>query len=130
MVGSGVLMILLLLYALVLVLRKRLERARTFLWLLPFAMALPYLANAAGWIMTEIGRQPWIVFGLLKTAQAVSPSVDAGSILISLLIFTLLYGVLAVADMYLLAKYAREDGDGTAQTEDELEDFSLLAEAY
>ena len=45
---------------------------------------LPYLANAAGWIMTEIGRQPWIVFGLLKTAQGVSPTVGFGSVLISL----------------------------------------------
>ncbi len=128
MVGAGILMILLSLYALFLMLRKRLERARRFLWLLPFAIALPYLANAAGWIMTEIGRQPWIVFGLLKTAQAVSPTVGVGSVLISLITFTLLYAVLAVADVYLLAKYAREDA--TAQSEGEHEDFSLLVEAY
>ena len=107
MVGAGVVMILLSLLALFLALRKRLEQARWFLWLLPFAIALPYLANASGWIMTEMGRQPWIVFGLLKTAQAVSPTVGMWSVLISLVLFALIYGVLAVADVYLLVKYAR-----------------------
>ena len=106
MVGAGMLMILLSLYALFLVIRKRLDKARRFLWILPIAIALPYLANAAGWIMTEIGRQPWIVFGLLKTAQAVSTTVGFSSVLISLIVFTLLYAALAVADVYLLARYA------------------------
>ncbi len=121
-------MILLSLYGLFLILRKRLEYTRHFLWLLPVAIALPYLANGAGWIMTEIGRQPWIVFGLLKTAQAVSPTVDVSSVLISLLVFTFLYAVLAIVDIYLLARYAREDG--TLPFEEEHEDAALLTEAY
>jgi cytochrome d ubiquinol oxidase subunit I len=57
--------------------------------------------------MTEVGRQPWIVFGLLTTSQGVSTTVNAGSVLTSLLVFALLYGALAVADVYLLVKYAR-----------------------
>jgi cytochrome d ubiquinol oxidase subunit I len=110
MVGAGVLMILLAMIALYLAMSRRLERTRWFLWLLPFAIALPYLGNTSGWIMTEIGRQPWIVLGLLKTADAASPTVGAGSVLITLVVFTLIYGALAVADVYLLVKYAKDDG--------------------
>ena len=128
MVGAGVVMILLALLALFFFLRKRLEKARRFLWLLPFAIGLPYLANACGWIMTEMGRQPWIVFGLLKTAQAVSPNVGMGSVLLSLIIFTLLYGALAVADVYLLQKYAR--ADATVESEQESEETPGLVGTY
>lgn len=128
MVGAGVLMILLALYAVFLAIRKRFERARWFLWLLPFAIALPYLANATGWLMTEMGRQPWIVFGLLKTAQGVSPTVGAGTVLTSVILFTLLYGALAVVDVYLLAKYARSDG--IEEAEQESEEQPSLAGVY
>ena len=106
MVGSGVAMILLALFGLYLTLRGRLERHRWYLAILLPAIALPYLANATGWIMTEIGRQPWIVFGLLQTAKGVSP-VPAVQVLISVVVFTLLYGALAAADVFLLVKYGR-----------------------
>ncbi len=72
-----------------------------FLRLLPWAIALPYLANTAGWLLTEVGRQPWIVFGLMRTEDGVSPSVSGRSGAdFSLLVFTLLYGALMVADIY------------------------------
>jgi len=74
----------------------------------PMMLVLPYLANTSGWILTEIGRQPWLVFGLMKTADAVSPSITTGMVLTSLIIFTILYGILMAADVYLLAKYARD----------------------
>jgi cytochrome d ubiquinol oxidase subunit I len=119
MVGAGVVMILLSLVALFLVLTRRFERVRWFLWLLPFAIALPYLANTSGWIMTEMGRQPWIVFGLLKTAQAVSPTVNAGSVLTTLIVFSLIYGILAVADVYLLIRYAKGEQQPESGTENE-----------
>ncbi len=106
MVGAGVVMIVLSLYGAFLAYRKKLETRRWFLWLLVGAIALPYIANASGWIMTEIGRQPWIVFGLLKTANAVSPTVGAEAVLLSLIIYTLLYGALAAADVYLMVRYA------------------------
>jgi cytochrome d ubiquinol oxidase subunit I len=112
MVGSGVLMIVLSLFGLYLVLRRKLDQRRWFLRILLFAIALPFIANATGWIMTEIGRQPWIVFGLLKTADASSPNVSFSSVLISLVVFTLVYGVLVVADVYLLARYSK--GDSTS----------------
>lgn len=128
MVGAGVLMILLALLTLFLAFGKRLETTRWFLWLLPFAIALPYLANTTGWIMTEMGRQPWIVFGLLKTSEAVSPTVGPVSVLISLIVFTLVYGALAVADVYLLVKYAK--AQATQEPEPGSEETASLVGAY
>lgn len=117
MVGAGMVMILISLLALFFIMRGQLEKARWLLWVLPFAIALPYLANASGWIMTEVGRQPWIVFGLLKTSQGVSPTVGMYTVLTSFIVFALLYGVLAVADVYLLLKYARIDEEETHEEE-------------
>ena len=128
MVGAGTVMILLSLTTLFLVLKKRLEKARWFLWLLPFAIALPYLANSAGWIMTEVGRQPWIVFGLLTTTKGVSPTVGTATVLISLIVFTLLYGGLMVADVFLLVRSAK--GDGSVEPEEDSEVDASLAGAY
>jgi cytochrome bd ubiquinol oxidase subunit I len=107
MAGAGVAMLLLAAWSLLGVARDRFAGATVLLKLLPFAIALPYLANSAGWVFTEIGRQPWIVFGLQKTVDAVSPAVSAGELLVSLVAFTLLYGVLMAADVYLLARFAR-----------------------
>jgi cytochrome d ubiquinol oxidase subunit I len=107
MVGAGVLMILLALVALYLAFTVRLERQRWFLKLLVLALALPYLANATGWLFTEMGRQPWIVFGLLTTASGTSPSVSAGMVLTSLVGFTLVYLALIVATIYLMLKHIR-----------------------
>ncbi|HEX9118350.1 MAG TPA: cytochrome ubiquinol oxidase subunit I [Anaerolineae bacterium] len=107
MVGLGFLMGLAALAGLYFSLTNRLEKMRWFLSLLPFAIALPYLANSAGWLMAELGRQPWIVFGVMKTADGVSQAVSGGAVLTSLLLFVVLYGALIVADVYLLAKYSR-----------------------
>jgi cytochrome d ubiquinol oxidase subunit I len=109
MVGSGFLMAFLALLGLYLVLKNQFEGRAWYLRLMPYALFLPYLANTTGWLLTELGRQPWIVFGLMKTDQAVSPTVSGGMVLASLVIFTLLYGALMVADVYLLAKYARSE---------------------
>lgn len=112
MVGAGVAMTLLSLYGLWLRRRGRLLASRRFLRLLVIAIALPYLANATGWMLTEVGRQPWIVYGLMRIEEAVSPSVSASMLWISLVGFVLLYGALAIADFYLLQKYARGDSNG------------------
>jgi len=112
MVGAGVLMLGLAAWALYQALRNRITGSQLLLAALPFAILLPYLANTTGWILTEMGRQPWMVFGMLKTEQGVSVSVGTGAALISVVVLTLLYGVLMVADVYLLAKFAR------AKTED------------
>ncbi len=107
MVGAGMVMILLALIGLVLALKNRLESSAWYLKLLPFALFLPYIANSAGWLMTELGRQPWIVFGLMKTETGVSPTVTAGMVLISVVVFTLVYGALMAVDIYLLNKVAK-----------------------
>ena len=114
MVGAGFLMALLALYGLYLVLQNRVDAAPRFLSWLPWAIFLPYLANTTGWLLTELGRQPWIVFGLQKTADAVSPNLTTGSVLFTAVLFTLLYGALMVADLYLLRKYARAGVTETA----------------
>jgi cytochrome d ubiquinol oxidase subunit I len=89
--------------------KRKLERARWFLWTAVVAMALPYIAATAGWILTEMGRQPWIVQGLLKTADANSPSVSTTWLAISLSFFITLYVALLVVDIWLMRRYARLD---------------------
>ncbi len=107
MVGAGFAMAGLALYALFMVMGEMFETRPKVLRLFFYAMALPYLANTFGWLMTELGRAPWAVFGLIKLEDAVSPTVTGGSMLISLIGFTLIYGALMVADVYLLTKYAK-----------------------
>ena len=91
--------------------KKDYENAK-WLKLVPFgALALPYLANASGWILTEMGRQPWIVFGLLKVQDAISPNLTTLDLLISLIGYTAVYGALAVAMVKLMLKYAKAGPD-------------------
>jgi cytochrome d ubiquinol oxidase subunit I len=106
MVGAGTVMLLLAAWALWATLREKVQASPLLLTLLVPAIALPYIANSTGWIFTEIGRVPWIVFGLMTLEQGVSIAVTAGEVLFSLLAFTLLYAALIVADVYLLRKYA------------------------
>jgi cytochrome bd ubiquinol oxidase subunit I len=89
--------------------KRRLEHARWFLWVAVVAIAFPYIAASAGWVLTEMGRQPWIVQGLLKTSQAHSPSVGTAAIATSLGVFVLLYVTLGVIDFLLMRRYARVD---------------------
>jgi cytochrome d ubiquinol oxidase subunit I len=87
--------------------KRKLAGARWFHWSALVAIAFPYLAATAGWILTEMGRQPWIVQGLLKTDQANSPNVTATWLGISLGVFVTLYAVLGVVDFVLMRRYAR-----------------------
>jgi cytochrome bd ubiquinol oxidase subunit I len=89
--------------------RRKLESARWFLWTAVVAMAFPFVAAASGWVLTEVGRQPWIVQGLLKTSQANSPNVSSATIGASLGVFVVLYVVLGVVDFVLMRRYARVD---------------------
>ncbi|HTZ87105.1 MAG TPA: cytochrome ubiquinol oxidase subunit I, partial [Solirubrobacteraceae bacterium] len=94
MAGVGVLLLLIPLIGLWLSRRKALERSRRFLWLCVAGAGLPVIANLTGWIFTEMGRQPWVVYGLLKTSDARSPLVGSGSIVLTIVGYTLLYGAL------------------------------------
>ncbi len=86
--------------------RRNPERHAVLLRLLTWAIPLPYLANLLGWTLSEVGRQPWIVYGVMRTADAVSP-VSASQVAVSAAGFILVYSLLGAADFYLLAKYAR-----------------------
>ncbi|GGP69571.1 cytochrome ubiquinol oxidase subunit I [Streptomyces melanogenes] len=72
-----------------------------------WTLGFPLIANSWGWIFTEMGRQPWVVYGVLRTKAAVSPGVSQGEVLTSMIVFTLLYAVLAVIEVRLLAKYVK-----------------------
>jgi cytochrome bd ubiquinol oxidase subunit I len=107
MVGAGFLMIGLALYGLFLVMGEILEDRPKALKIFQWAIFLPYLANTAGWMMTELGRIPWVVYGLMTVQQGVSSIVSGGMVLLSLLGYTLVYGALMVAMVYLMIKYAK-----------------------
>ncbi len=92
-----------------LVRRKTLAKARWFLIIATWAAVTPFLMNTAGWFLTEVGRQPWIVQGLMLTKNGASPSVSATSIVISLVVFVLLYVALAVVNLVLMLRYGRRD---------------------
>ncbi|MGW0602429.1 cytochrome ubiquinol oxidase subunit I [Streptomyces sp. NPDC002644] len=72
-----------------------------------WTMAFPLIANAWGWIFTEMGRQPWVVFGVFQTRDAVSPGVGQGEVLASMALFTVVYAALAVVEVKLLVKYVK-----------------------
>ena len=95
----GTLVFLLALWGAWLSWRRRLERATWFQRAALLAIAFPFLANFAGWILTEAGRQPWVVYGLLKTEDAVSGTVSAWNVGLSLGVFVTLYAVLGLVDL-------------------------------
>jgi cytochrome d ubiquinol oxidase subunit I len=104
MAGLGTILILVMLVANVLAWTGRLERSRPVLWVLMLAFPFPYIAVTAGWVTAELGRQPWVVYGLLRTADATSPTVHAGTTLFTLLGFCGLYSVISVLFLSLVAR--------------------------
>jgi cytochrome d ubiquinol oxidase subunit I len=116
----GVLVLLLSLWGAWLIWRKKLGSAKWFQRLAIWATVLPFLINTAGWMLTENGRQPWIVQGLQLVSDAVSPSNSVTTIVISLSVFVLLYAVLGVVDFLLMRYFARKElAPVTAETEEE-----------
>jgi cytochrome bd ubiquinol oxidase subunit I len=91
--------------------RGRLERTRWFLWTAVATVPLPFLAALAGWVLTEVGRQPWIVQGLLQTSEANSQNVSETMLVTSLVVIGVLYAALLVLDVWLMRRYARYDTD-------------------
>ncbi|MEW6348354.1 MAG: cytochrome ubiquinol oxidase subunit I [Thermodesulfobacteriota bacterium] len=91
--------------------RNKLESSPLYLKTMMYAIPLPYLAAECGWIVTEVGRQPWIVYGVMKTSQAVSP-VAASQVAISLVAFIVVYSLLGLAAFVLMAKFAGKGPEG------------------
>jgi cytochrome d ubiquinol oxidase subunit I len=130
MIGFGGLAMLVALAALWFTRRGR-TSAPKWLWMAGiFAIGAPLAANSFGWIFTEMGRQPWSVFGLLKTSDSVSPSVGAGTVATSFIGLTLLYGVLAVIEVGLFLKYAKAGAPEVPAESDGESDDRPLAFAY
>jgi cytochrome d ubiquinol oxidase subunit I len=93
--------------------RHHIEDHKGFLRVLPWLIPLPYLANELGWTIAELGRQPWIVYGLMKTTDAVSP-IAVSQVGTSLVAFFLVYALLGAVDFYLLFKFARKGPDAAS----------------
>ncbi len=89
--------------------KRRLENARWFNWIAVVTIAFPFIAALSGWVLTEVGRQPWIVQGLLRTDDANSPTVSTWTVGLSLGVFVGLYLTLGVLDFVLMRRYARLD---------------------
>jgi cytochrome d ubiquinol oxidase subunit I len=104
MVGLGTMMLALMAISLLLLRGGRLFRSRPVLWMLMLALPFPYIATTAGWMTAEIGRQPWLIYGLMRTAQGSSPQVSAGNGLFTLLGFMGLYLVLGVLFLFLVTR--------------------------
>ncbi len=114
MIGFGFLLGLLSVVGLWLFRRGRTPTNRWFYRFAVVSIAFPFIANSVAWIFTEMGRQPWAVFGVLTTGAGVSPGVSAGEVLASLIVFTALYAVLAVIDGVLMVRYARTGAEPPA----------------
>jgi cytochrome d ubiquinol oxidase subunit I len=104
MAGLGTLFIALMAMSAYQLWRGRLERTRLLLWALMLAMPFPYIATTAGWMTAELGRQPWLVYGLMRTADGTSPRVSAGNTLFTLIGFSGLYLVIGIVFLYLVGR--------------------------
>jgi cytochrome d ubiquinol oxidase subunit I len=125
MIGSGVLLIALGFVGLVLLRRGRFDAARWFHKAAVAAIVLPYVASSAGWVFTEMGRQPWAVQGLLLTKNGVSPGTSTAEVLISLIGFVIAYAAMAVAGGRVLLHLARKGPSGDAVQPDGTTDLTL-----
>lgn len=88
--------------------RKRLAENKLYLKIMLLSIPLPYIATELGWVMAEVGRQPWIVYGLMKTSDAVSP-IASSQVFVSLIAFIIVYGLLGFAGFYLIIKNAKKN---------------------
>jgi cytochrome d ubiquinol oxidase subunit I len=102
MVGLGTIFIAVMGLAALLLWRKKLFEARWMLWPLMLSAPLPYIANTAGWMTAELGRQPWLIYGMMRTAHGISPRVVAGNVWFTLLGFMGMYTVLAILWLFLI----------------------------
>ncbi|MCB0468876.1 MAG: cytochrome ubiquinol oxidase subunit I [Aequorivita sp.] len=115
MVGLGTIFIALMLLANIQLLRKKLYKTKWILWSLMFMLPFPYIANTTGWYTAELGRQPWLVYNLLRTADGISPTVSSGNTLFTLLGFIGLYLLLGLLFLMLAGKIINKGPETTKQ---------------
>lgn len=114
MVGLGTIFIAIFVIAALLLWRRALYRSRLMLWIIMLALPFPFIANTAGWITAEAGRQPWLIYGLLRTANGASPLVSAGSAWFTLIGFMGMYTVLAILFLFLVYREIERGPDSVA----------------
>lgn len=108
MSGFGGLLCVIGLVGVFLLWKKKLQDSKWFLRIMVASIAFPFIGSTSGWLMTEIGRQPWTVFGFMQTAASVSPNVTAGQLLFSIIAFITMYSILAVVMIYLFVRTFKE----------------------
>ncbi|NCU04211.1 MAG: cytochrome ubiquinol oxidase subunit I [Chitinophagaceae bacterium] len=123
MVACGMAMIGLTLLAVWLWRKNKLFETKWLMWIFVFSVLLPQIANQAGWFAAEMGRQPWVVYGLLRTSDALSKTVTANQVLFSLILFTVVYLLLLLLFLYLLNKKIKH-GPVSVHVQEELEESS------
>jgi cytochrome d ubiquinol oxidase subunit I len=102
MVGLGTIFIAIMAISAFLLWRKKLHESRWLLWILMLSVPLPYIANTAGWLTAELGRQPWLIYGLMRTVHGASPRVAAGNAWFTLIGFMGMYTVLSMLWLFLI----------------------------
>jgi len=112
MVGLGTIFIAQMLIGLFLLWRRRLFSSRWFLWTLMLAIPFPYIANEAGWLVAEVGRQPWLVYGVLKTAEGTSTNVAAGETVFTTIGFAGIYAMLSLLFLLLVGRVILKGPEG------------------
>jgi len=108
MAGLGTIFVLVMSVSALLLWRRKLYTTRWILWILLLCLPLPYIANTAGWLTAEVGRQPWVVYGLMRTSEGYSTYVHAGNGLFTLLGFMGLYALLAILFLFLVNRVITE----------------------
>jgi cytochrome d ubiquinol oxidase subunit I len=116
MVGLGTIFIAIMVVAAFLLWRGLLYRARWMLWILMLAMPFPFIANTAGWFTAELGRQPWLAYGLFRTSEGVSPLVSSGSVLFTLIGFAGMYLIMGLLYIVLMVREVAHGPEGEEET--------------
>jgi len=121
MVGLGTFFVAIMAISLFLLWRGRLFHTRWMLWILMLAAPFPFIANTAGWMTAELGRQPWLVYGLMRTEKGFSTVVSAGNSLFTLLGFMGLYMVLGILFLFLIWREIEQGPSGVSNSASNLE---------
>jgi cytochrome d ubiquinol oxidase subunit I len=116
MVGLGTIFIAILVIAAWMLFRGVLFNSRPMLWILMLALPFPFIANTAGWVTAEVGRQPWLIYGLMRAREGVSPQVSAGSAWFTLIGFMGMYALLAILFLFLVYREIEHGPDEGPQS--------------
>lgn len=113
MVGLGTMFIAIMVVAAWMLWRGKLYASRGMLWILMLALPFPYIANTAGWMTAEFGRQPWLIYGLMRTQAGISPQVSSGNAWFTLIGFMGMYTILSILFLFMVHRVIEKGPEGT-----------------